>query len=153
MAAEGINVKGMFRLNIVENGEVVGDSGWCENQIVDGGFRYFLVYALGSIAGSAYVTHMALGTGTAPAAAATTLAGELAKRQAVTAASSSSSKAVQFTATFASSNSFVAGTSNISNIGLFNSSSGGSMFSGNTYASSSVATNQDVYASYSISWS
>jgi hypothetical protein len=149
---DGIKVKGSFRLALAENGEIVGDSGWVENQIVNDGFRYYLCYALGSLAGSAYVTHLALGSGGAPASNATTLGGEVVKRQSVTAASSNTSKAVLFTGTFSSANSFVTNTQNISNVGLFNSSAAGSMFAGNTFASSSVATNQDVYASYSISF-
>ncbi len=142
--AEEIPVKGCFRITITENGKVVGDSGWMENQIVNLGFNQYLVSTLGAIAGSKQVSQMALGTGTQPAAAGTSLAGEVVKRTAVTAATSSSSKTVRFTATFGSSDSFVTSTQNISNVGLFNTSSGGTIFAGNTYASSSCATNQDV---------
>jgi hypothetical protein len=107
---------------------------------------------LGAIAGSLQVSHLALGSGGAPAASDTSLAGEVVKRQAVTAATSSTSKAVLFTGTFSSANSFVTNTQNISNIGLFNSSSTGTLFAGNTFASSSCATNQDVNVSYAITF-
>ena len=155
MSNEGMKVRGFFRINIEEDGSVVGDSGWVENTVVNLGFNQYLVMSLGSIAGSKYISHMALGTGTAPGATATTLDGELAEnvRASVTAATSSSSKALQLTATFASANSFVTATRNISNVGLFNTSSGGTIFAGNTFASSSVATNQNVNASYVISFS
>jgi hypothetical protein len=149
---EGMKVKGMFRVQIAEDGEIKGDSGWVENLVTNAGFRYYLAYALGAIAGSLQVSHAALGTGGAPIATDTTLTGEVAKRQAVTAASSSTSKAVTFTQTFSSSNSFLAGTSNISNIGLANSSATGTLFSGAAFASSSCATNQDVYTTYTISF-
>jgi hypothetical protein len=97
---------------------------------------------------------MVLGTGGAPAVTDNTLAGEVVKRQAVTAATSSTSKAVLFTATFSSANSFVTDTRNISNIALAATSTQGAatIFAGNTFASSSCATNQDVQCSYSITF-
>lgn len=150
---ESPKARGFFRLQITEDGKVVGDSGWAENQITDLGFNQYLVSTLGAIAGSKQVTHMALGSGTVPGAAATTLDGEVEKRAGVTAATSSSSKTVRFTATFASSDSFVTNTQNISNIGLFNTSAGGTLFAGNTFASSSVATNQQVNSTYDIMFS
>jgi hypothetical protein len=156
MIKDYIKVKGTFRLNITEDKEgkevVVGDSGWVHNQIVNNGFRYYMSYALGAIAGSAQVSSAALGTSGAPAAGDTALGGEVVKRKAVTAASSADSKGVRFTATFGSSDSFVTATVNISNMGLFNSSGGGSMFSGNAFASSSCATNQNVNITYDITF-
>jgi len=149
---EAVGVRGSYRLHILENGEIVGDSGWLDNQVTNEGFRNFLVRTLGAIAGSMQISHLALGTGGVPAAADTTLAGEVVKRQAVTAATSSTSKSVVFTGTFSSANSFVTDTRNISNIGLFNSSSTGTLFAGNTFASSSCATNQDVQSTYVITF-
>lgn len=150
---EAIKVHGMFRVNIVNpNGEIVGDSGWRKNAVTDLGFNKFLIMSLGSIAGSLYVSHMALGTGAEPAVADTALDGELVKRQAVTAATSATSRTLRFTATFASANSFTSATQNISNIGLFNSSSTGSIFAGNTFASSSCATNQSVNCTYDVTF-
>jgi hypothetical protein len=154
--ASRTKIHGCFRLQIVDpDGKVAGDSGWHKNQITNLGFNEYLVSALGAIAGSKQVTHMALGTGSAPGAAATSLNGELDRtnsRQAITAATSSGSKTVRFTATFASGNSFVSATMNISNIGLFATSAAtaGTLFAGNTFASSSCATNQNVNATYDI---
>lgn len=153
MNTEGLKIKGMFRVQINENGKLVGDTGWLENQVTNLGFNQYLVSALGAIAGSKQVSHMALGTGGAPAAADTSLAGEVQKRAAVTAATSSSSKTVRFTATFDSAASFVTASANISNVGLFNSSATGTLFAGNTYTSSAVATNQNVNATYDIIFS
>lgn len=144
MNDEGIKVKGCYRIQITEDGEIVGDSGWLNNQVVNLGFNQYLVSTLGAIAGSKQISHMALGSGGAPAAADATLAGEVEVRAAVTAATSSSSKTLRLTATFASSDSFVTNTQNISNVGLFNTSASGTLFAGNTYASSSCATNQNV---------
>lgn len=154
-AKEGVKVVGMFRLNITEDGKIVGDSGWKKNQVTNLGFNQYLVSALGSIAGSKYVSHVALGTGGAPAASDTSLAGEQSVRASVTAATSSASKTVRFTATFDSAVSFVTASKNISNIGLFNTSTaaGGTLFAGNTFTSSAVATNQNVNATYDIVFS
>lgn len=147
---DGLKIIGRFRLQITEDGKVMGDSGWKQNQITNLGFNQYLVMSLGSIAGSKYITHMLLGSGGAPAAADTSLAGEVVKRTTVTAASSSGSKTLRLTATFSSSDSFVTNTQNLSNIGLANTSSGGTIFAGNTYTSSSCATNQNVNATYDI---
>lgn len=150
-------VRGFFRLHITEDkdGEevIVGDSGWNENLITNDGFNNFLCKLLGALSGSIQVSYAALGTSSAgPAAGDTTLGGEVAKRAATTAATSNTSKAVQFTASFLSSASFLAGTSNISVIGLFGTSSGGTIFAGTTFASSSCATNQNVNVTYTISF-
>jgi hypothetical protein len=152
---ENVKIRGFYRVAIVEeSGEMVGDSGYLENLITNDGFNNFLAKALGAISGSSQVTHMALGTGGAPAASDTTLAGEQSVRAAVTAATSSTSKAVVFTATFSSANSFVTATKSISNIGLFATSTAGAatLFAGNTYASSSIATNQNCNATYSLTF-
>lgn len=148
-----VGIRGFYRVQIDEGGAIVGDSGWQENQVTDLGFNKYLVSALGSIAGSLYVSHMALGTGSVPGAADTTLAGEVESRAAVTAATSSSSKTLRLTATFNSTANFVTTSANISNIALVNSISAGTIFAGNTYASSTVATNQNVNATYDVVFS
>lgn len=153
-----IKIRGFFRLKITEDGPngkvlVVGDSGWLKNQVVNLGFNDYLVKSLGSMAGSKYLTHLAVGTGSQPGAADTSLEGEQSKRTTITAASSSGSKTLRLTGTFGSSDSFVTATKNLSNIGLFNTSSGGTLFAGNTFASSSCATNQNVNATYDITFS
>lgn len=150
---DGIKVRGFYRVQIDEDGEVVGDSGWQENVVTNLGFNQYLVSTLGAIAGSKQVGYSALGTGGLPGTGDTTLSGEVVERAAVAAATSSDSKTVRFTATFASSDSFVTNTQNISNIGLFASSSGGTLFAGNTYASSSIATNQNANVTYDVVFS
>jgi hypothetical protein len=153
---ERVAVRGFYRLQLEnQDGTFVPDNGWYENQVVNLGFNEYLVSTLGAIAGSKQVSHMAVGTGGAPAAGDTTLAGEQSVRAAVTAATSSTSKAVQFTATFASAVSFVTATKNLSNIALAHTSTAGAatIFAGNTYTSSAVATNQSLNATYTISFS
>ena len=151
-----MKVRGFFRVQLTEDGKgVIGDSGWKENQVTNDGIRQFIVGWLVSGTGKS-VTHMALGTGSAPASNATSLNGELtgsagAGRQAVSTSVVASGTA-QFTAGFASANSFVIQTEAISNIGLFNTSTegAGTLFAGNTFASSNCATNQSVNATYQI---
>ena len=150
--AEGVRVRGFFRLHIVdEEFGIVGNSGWQENQITNLGFLNIVNQLGTSLTGSKH-SHLALGSGGVPASNATTLAGEVEVRAALTAASSGST-ALQMTATFASADSFVTNTQNISNIGVFGTSSGGTLLSGNTYASSSCATNQAVNATYTWTFS
>lgn len=154
MNEDVLKVKGMFRVRIVDpDGSFAGDSGWQTNTITNLGFNQYLVMSLGSIAGSKYLSHLALGTGGTIATDATALAGEVGSRTAVTAASSSTSKTLRLTATFAAGWHTSASAHNISNIGLFNTSSGGTVFAGNTYASSSCASNQAVNATYDIIFS
>ncbi len=150
--ADGIKIRGFYRLQITEPNpgetpEIVGDSGWLENVVVNLGFLHYLVNSLGSIAGSKYITHAGVGTGAAPGAADTTLAGETDKRTStVNSSTVAGSKTLRMTMTFGSSDSFVTAARNVSNIGLFNTSAAGSLFAGNTYASSSCATNQNINA-------
>lgn len=147
-------LRGFYQVQITEDdGEIVGDSGRLENQVTNDGFLSYLVKLLGAVAGSSQIGYMGLGTGGAPNATDTTLEGEVESRQAVTAATSSDSKTLRFTATFASSDEFVTDTQNISNIGLFALDAAGVLFAGNTFASSSCATNQAVQATYDVVFS
>lgn len=148
------NPRGFYRIQITEEGKgVIGDSQWQENQVTNLGINQYVVnWLLGDTGNGKSVSFMALGTGSVPASNDTTLGGEVVKRAAVS-TSVVSSRTAQFTAQFASSASFVTTTVNISNIGLFNTSSGGTLFAGNTYASSSCATNQNVNATYQIRFS
>lgn len=157
---DGVKVKGMFRVQLVEdrNGKVVvvGDSGFMQNQVTNLGFDQYLCQTLGGMAGSKTVSHVALGTGGAPSASDTTLAGEImSSTQRVTVSPSTiASKTVQFTAAFNSANSFLTATANISNVGLFNSTAtAATLFAGNTYTSSACATNQSVNVTYQIRFS
>jgi len=155
--SDDMNVRGFYRLQIVDDkAGVIGDSGWHENQVTNLGIRQYLVGWLTSGTGKS-VTHAALGTGGAPASDATTLSGEnyhqsadaTTNSRAGVSTSIVASGTAQFTAGFASSNSFVTASADISNIGLFETyltslANAGTLFAGNTYASSTVATNQAV---------
>jgi len=157
MSTEGLKIQGFSRVKIMEGGKCVGDSGFVgPNQITNLGFRQYLCMALGGEGGSKQVGFVALGTGSTPASNATTLPDEImvsTSRKAVTAASDASTTEV-FTATFASSDSFLSAAANLSNIGLFDvSNTDAQIFAGNTYTSSSCNTNQDVNVTYEIRFS
>lgn len=154
---EGVKAKGFFRLQINEDGKVVGDSGWKQNVVVNDGFQDYLCKTLGGMAGSKTIAYAMLGTGTAPATNATALDGEItdvdATRCAVT-PTTIASKTVQFAFTLASS--VYTAPKTIQNVGLINHSStatAGTIFSGNTYTTSALATNQSVNGSYQIRFS
>jgi len=154
---EGTKIHGFTRVQIEENGKIIGDTGFVgPNQITNDGFLQYLCNTLGGNAGSKIVGFVALGTGGAPASNATTLAGEImssTQRGAVTYAAVGSTTA-QFTATFASSANFLSAAANLSNIGLFNvTNTNATLFAGNTFASSSCNTNQNVNVTYQIRFS
>jgi len=157
-SVDGLRARGFFKLQIKDaDGKVAGDSGWKENQIVNLGFQDYLCQGIAGMAGSKTISHAMLGTGTAPGAAATALAGEItdvaAARAAVT-PTTIASKTIQFAFTIASNVYTEAKT--IQNVGLINHSStatAGTIFAGNTYATSALATNQSVNGSYQIRFS
>lgn len=156
---EGLKIQGFSRLQITDkDGKIVGDSGRVgPNQITNNGVRDFLARSIGSIAGSLYIGYAGLGEGSEPGAAATSLESEVSgtnnnvQRDAV-AAVTSGSTGVRFTGTFDSAASFVTQQESISNIGLFNSQSAGTIFAGNTYASSTIDTNQNANYTYDITF-
>ena len=150
---DGVKVRGFFRVQITEDGKgVMGDSGWKENAVTYEGIEEYLIKWLTAGTGGLYVQRMALGTGTQPGTGDTTLNGELFHKstndtvnsRASVSSSIIASQTAQFTAAFASANSFVTASANISNIGLFNSyltslANVGTLFAGNTFTSSSCA--------------
>jgi hypothetical protein len=156
-SAEGVKVRGFFRVQIEENGKVIGDTGekLIPNTVVNLGFQDYLCKLLAGSAGSKTISHVALGTGTAPGATDTSLNGEImsSTQRKTVSPSITSSKTLQFTAAFASSDSFVTAAVTLQNIGLFNTSTAGTLFSGNTYTTSQLNTNQNVNCTYQIRFS
>lgn len=157
---EGAMVKGFFRLNLVEhkNGkpEVVGDSGWCQNQITNAGYSNFIIGPMMGDAASSVATAAALGTGTAPASNATALPGELAQgagNRFSLARAVTGTKSAQWTGSLNSG--ILTATAAIANVGLFATSAvtAGTVCAGNTFATSTLQTNQTVNLTYSITFS
>jgi hypothetical protein len=153
---EKVGVRGFFRVQVTEDGNVMGDSGWQENQVTNLGINQYIVnWVIGNTASGKSVTHMALGTGTAPASNGTNLAGELTHAAGARKTVSTSvidSRTAQFTAAFNSADSWLTTTATIQNVGLFNTSStnAGTILAGNTFTTSGVATNQNVQVTYQL---
>ena len=145
MRHDMLKVRGFARVQIVDpkSKKIVGDSGWQRNVVVNLGFQDYICGALGAIAGSKQVSYMAIGTGTKPAATADSLDGETGARV-TTSNSVVSSKTLQATCQFAGTD--MAGTCTIQNVALVNTSSGGTILCGTTYATSQWASNQNVNA-------
>ena len=149
---EALRLRGFYRLKLGEekNGktEIVGDSGWHENQVTNLGFQNYVCALIGGIAGSKQVGAVVIGTGGAPATGDTSLAGET-KRQSVGNATVAS-RTMRATAAIASGD-HPGGTPNISNIALIETTaSGGTIMCGNTYASSTWNSNQGLSATYEL---
>jgi DNA-binding phage protein len=157
MQKDTVKVHGFFRVqlgNHDKNGKltsIAGDSGWIKNQVVNEGFEDYLVRTLGAIAGSKQISHMAIGTGTAPGATDNTLQGETGTRQTVS-NSVVASKTLQATAEWASGD-HPGGTPAVRNLALVNTSSGGSIFNGQTFSSSTWNSNQGISATYQVRFS
>ena len=154
-----IKARGFYRLNIIdhnqETGEkrVVGDSGWKKNLVTNLGFQHFLVETAGAISGSSQASYFALGLGTAPGATATSLESELtdaAGCRFTMTPSVVSSKTLQMLGTLASN--IITANRTIQNVGVFavSTTSAGSIFCGNTYATSQLQTNQSVNVTYQL---
>jgi len=157
---DAAGVKGFFKLAIVEDRDgkpfVVSRMGWRRNQITNVGFQNGIVDCLAGITGSSQITYAALGTGTAPGASDTSLNGEITDasncRCAVT-PTVVSSKTAQFAFTLASN--IITAAKTIQNVGLFQTSTtnAGSLYAGNTYATSQLQTNQAVNGTYQLRFS
>jgi len=147
------------------DGNLINGDGWLPNLVTAAGFKEFLALTLAGSAGSKTVSHMGVGTGGAPASNDTTLSGEITHNTncrvtvAPTTAASGAGYNVSFAGAFNSSASFLTASANLSNVGLFNialssnSQTQGTVFAGNTYASSAVATNNNLQITYAVKFS
>jgi len=157
---DGIKIHGFTRVRLVEGSgdpgsKIVGESDWSHNVVTNEGFDDYLCRNVAGTTSSKQVGFMALGYGSKPGAADTSLANEImnsTQRKAPT-VTVTTSKTLRFTATFYSSDSFLTGAQNLQNVGLFASSAANELFAGNTYASSSCNTNQNVNVTYDIQFS
>ncbi len=154
-------LRGFFSIEVTEHDDegnefVVGSAYDIPNVVTADGRELYILRHMDNTAGSLRISHVALGTGAAPATNGTTLAGEIGdaagSRSAATLARNGSTQ-LRVTATFASSDSFsTAAANNISNIGLFQQSNTqtATIFAGAAYTSSALATNQNVNITYDI---
>ena len=147
-----VTIRGFYRLRLgkVVDGkqQIDGDSGWHENQVTNLGFQNYVCALIGSLAGSKQVEMIMIGTGTAPNVTHTALDGETKRITCGNAVVAS--KTMRATAQIASGL-HPGGTPDISNIGLIeDTASAGTLFAGNTYASSTWNSNQGLSATYEL---
>lgn len=174
---ECVKVSGFFRIQVTEgdpshpetlkvvgdsgvdaNGELINGDGYLPNLVTSLGFAQYLCLLLAGSAGSKTISHMLVGTGGAPASGDTALSGEIThatdsrKTVAPTTAASGAGYNVSFAAAFNSVASFLTASANLSNVALINTltTNIGTIFAGNTYASSAVATNNNLAVTYAI---
>ena len=160
-----ISINGFFRIKLVEedgDGEmkrIVGDSGFFHNRIPNDGNLDYLNRLIAATGASKQISRMMLGTGTLPATDGTTLPGELATatytRTTLTVSTGGAlgSTSVEFQATFASAAAHITATTQLANIGIINdTTSAGTIFAGNTYATSVWNTNQDAQCTYRLTF-
>ena len=131
MGGHLVGIRGLFLIQFLENGVVVRDLGWKENQITNDGILEFLVKAIIPSTTGMEIGWMSLGTGAEPAASDTTLENEVSVRSPVLGTAITSNIA-EFTASFPSSSSLSGHPITITNVGLFDSSvvATSTMFSG-----------------------
>ena len=150
---DSVQMRGFFRLKLGhtdKDGKTVidGDSGWRENEVTNLGFQNYVINLIGGLAGSKQVGMILIGTGGVPNVTHTSLSGETKRQTCGNAAVAS--KTMRATAQIASGD-HPGGTPNISNIGLLeDTASNGTLFCGNTYASSTWNTNQGLSATYEL---
>lgn len=153
MIKDSIKLKGFLRVQLGrdENGNLIieGDSGWVENQIVNLGYRDYILAAIGGVSGSKQVGRAILGTGGAPASNATAVPGETSRSSSINAVTSGSFT-LRFTTQWASGD-HPGGTPNINVGGLINdTASGGSILCGQSFNSSTWNSNQGVSLTYEL---
>jgi hypothetical protein len=148
--------KGFFSLEIENpDGTIAGKVENVPNLVTRLGFQHICLRVGTNLTGTQF-SHLNVGEGAAPATNATSLPSEVSgtngavQRQVATASTQAGSVTLRFLGTMSSANSFVTASENISNVGIFNHSSGSSCVAGAAYASSTVATNQNVNITYDL---
>ena len=147
-----VSIRGFFRGQLVESGtgRIMGDTGWKENTLTNGGLTAIAQLVAGS-AGSYVVGYMGVGTQTAAMnMSQTALVGSTAAFKALN-LSTSGTCTLTCTAVFSSSD--LAGSCNIGAVGLFKTNSDGSMLAGQVFGTSSWNTNQDFSLTYQLRFS
>lgn len=146
---EKVAIKGFFRVQIrdKDTGKVVGDSGMIENQITNYGMASCFVGGPVAAAGTVQVAGVMLGNGTAPASDATALPGSNTDYYSTVGEAINGSTQAQLTQSFDGT----LGAATFANMGLFAASSG-TVICGNTFASSALATTQDINITYQINY-
>ncbi len=156
-------VKGAGRLMCVNpDGSVAWRTPWIKNVIVNEGFDDYIIRGIFSTDSSKHIDFMALASGSdlVPNVTHTTMPQEITNsdgsltRKAITSISISQSKTVEAYVTFASgSDQHFSASMSLQGLGLYdNSTNTGTLFSWLTFATQQVSTNQQVNATYQLSF-
>ena len=144
-----VRIRGFARMQVGERDtdgilHIVGDSGWRQNTITTdnaGGLTAYIPAKIGDVSGSKTPTHLQLATQTAAMnATQTSLTGETRVRRALT-ASTIATGTLRMTASWSSTDNTAAIT--IGAIGVYNTSSAGTLGSGVTFTTSQWAFEAD----------
>lgn len=148
--SEGIRIKGFFRIQITDKktGKVVGDTGYMANQITNYGLANCLVGGPAGAGSTVQIVGAMLGSGTNPATDAVALDNSNTDYYSTVGEAINNSTQAQFTQSFDGT----LGAATIANVGLF-AASDGSLIAGKTFASSALATTQDVNLTYNLNYS
>lgn len=153
MIKETSAIKGCIRVRLGEedehgNQQIVGDSGWVHNMVVNLGVQDYLIDWLGAGSGGKAADTIIIGTGTAPASDATGIDGTT-----VQSAGSSSivaSRTFQLTNAWASGD-HPGGTPAIRNAALADEGTGSyTIFCGGTFTASDWNSNQALSITYQV---
>ncbi len=152
-----VRVHGFFRVQIGmwagRGAVIVGDTGWRRNTVTNDGLTNYIAGTVGAVSGSKQVSHMGIGTQTnAINATQSELSGPLTTESRVT-VSPSTINTGTFQATASWGSAVHTAASTIGALGLYNTSAGGSMAAGQTFATSQWASNQNVSATYQLRFS
>ena len=147
---ERLAIKGFFRVQMRDkaSGKIVGDSGMVENQVTDYGMQYCFVGAPIKGTSSVQVAGVMLGNGTVPASDATVLPTANTDYYSTVGQAINGSTQGQLTQSFDGT----LGAATLANMGLL-AASDGSLICGNTFASSALATTQDINITYNLNYS
>ena len=147
---EDISIKGFFRVQLKdkETGKIVGDTGYMANQITNYGLANCLVGGPAGAGSTVQIAGAMLGSGTNPASDATALDGANTDYYSTVGEAINGSTQAQFTQSFDGT----LGAATIANVALL-AASDGSVIAGKTFASSALATTQDVNLTYNLNYS
>jgi hypothetical protein len=152
MLQEGVKIKGAIRVRLGEDidgkHEIVGDSGWVDNMVVNLGVRDYILEWLQDGAGGKEADTIIVGTGGAPASNATAIAGSTVQSAGGT--SDVGSRTHQVTNDWQSGE-HPGGTPAISNAALANQGTGSyTIFCGGSFDTSTWNSNQALSITYQV---
>lgn len=150
MKSSESGINGEFKLNenvyISKNGQLIAQG---HNLVTDAGLNHLKAFLGVGSAGSANSTFIAVGNGSAPVAASTTLNSEIAEsgfERAVSTYTSTGTGAWKLEKIYTAT-----GTVNsINSTALFNATSGGTMFAGNTFSSANFIANDILNVTWTV---